>query len=52
MNHRVALRSITLAAAALFSAGALAQTPVKIGVLTDLSGIFSDIGGMGAVEAT
>lgn len=52
MNHHVALRSITLAAAALFSAGAIAQTPVKIGVLTDLSGIFSDIGGMGAVEAT
>ena len=52
MNHRVALRSFTLAAAALFSAGAIAQTPVKIGVLTDLSGIFSDIGGMGAVEAT
>lgn len=51
MNHRVALRSFTLAAA-LFSAGAIAQTPVKIGVLTDLSGIFSDIGGMGAVEAT
>jgi branched-chain amino acid transport system substrate-binding protein len=52
MNHRTAFRSIALAAAALFSSGAIAQTPVKIGVLTDLSGIFSDIGGMGAVEAT
>jgi branched-chain amino acid transport system substrate-binding protein len=52
MDHRVALRSIALAAAALFSSGAMAQTPVKIGVLTDLSGIFSDIGGAGAVEAT
>ena len=52
MNHRNAVRSVALAAAALFSSAALAQTPVKIGVLTDLSGIFSDIGGMGAVEAT
>jgi branched-chain amino acid transport system substrate-binding protein len=52
MDHRNAIRSVALAAAALFSSGAIAQTPVKIGVLTDLSGIFSDIGGMGAVEAT
>jgi branched-chain amino acid transport system substrate-binding protein len=52
MVHRNAIRSVALAAAALFSSGAIAQTPVKIGVLTDLSGIFSDIGGMGAVEAT
>ncbi|QEI04661.1 ABC transporter substrate-binding protein [Pigmentiphaga aceris] len=52
MNHRLAIPSIALAVAALFSSGANAQTPVKIGVLTDLSGIFSDIGGMGAVEAT
>jgi len=29
-----------------------AQTPVKLGVLADMSGIFSDIGGMGAAEAT
>jgi branched-chain amino acid transport system substrate-binding protein len=31
---------------------ASAQTPVKLGVLADMSGIFSDIGGMGAYEAT
>lgn len=30
----------------------MAQTPVKIGVLADMSGIFSDIGGRGSVEAT
>jgi branched-chain amino acid transport system substrate-binding protein len=31
---------------------ASAQTPIKLGVLADMSGIFSDIGGMGAAEAT
>lgn len=31
---------------------ALAATPVKIGVLADMSGIFSDIGGKGSLEAT
>ncbi|WP_246736294.1 ABC transporter substrate-binding protein [Enterovirga aerilata] len=31
---------------------AFAQVPVKLGVLADMSGIFSDIGGMGAAEAT
>jgi len=34
------------------AAAAQAQTPVKLGVLADMSGIFSDIGGMGAYEAT
>jgi branched-chain amino acid transport system substrate-binding protein len=33
-------------------APASAQTIVKLGVLADMSGIFSDIGGMGAYEAT
>ena len=49
----------TLAASALaLSIGVLsapvswAQTPVKLGVLADMSGIFSDIGGMGSFEAT
>lgn len=32
--------------------GASAQIPVKVGVLADMSGIFSDIGGKGAAEAT
>jgi branched-chain amino acid transport system substrate-binding protein len=40
------------AAAIAFAAPAAAQTPVKIGVLADMSGIFSDIGGQGAAEAT
>ena len=36
----------------LTAPAASAQTPVKLGVLADMSGIFSDIGGMGAYEAT
>ncbi len=43
---------VTAAAAIAFAAPATAQTPVKIGVLADMSGIFSDIGGQGAAEAT
>lgn len=43
---------MTVAAAIAFAAPAAAQTPVKIGVLADMSGIFSDIGGQGAAEAT
>jgi branched-chain amino acid transport system substrate-binding protein len=43
---------MTAAAAIAFAAPAAAQTPVKIGVLADMSGIFSDIGGQGAAEAT
>ena len=42
--------------AGLFSAGAFAQAKlsnevVKIGVLTDMSGLYSDVGGEGAVIA-
>lgn len=37
---------------AVCTTSASAQTPVKLGVLADMSGIFSDIGGMGAAEAT
>ncbi|MFG3756319.1 ABC transporter substrate-binding protein, partial [Klebsiella pneumoniae] len=33
------------------AASASAQTAVKIGVLADMSGLYSDIGGQGAVEA-
>ena len=51
---RVALVATALAAAC---AGAVAQTPgisdgtVKIGVLTDMTGVFSDLAGAGAVTA-
>jgi branched-chain amino acid transport system substrate-binding protein len=51
---RAALGAATLAAAC---AGAVAQTPaisdgtVKIGVLTDMAGVFSDLAGAGAVTA-
>lgn len=51
---RAALVAATLAAAC---AGAAAQTPaisdgtVKIGVLTDMAGVFSDLAGAGAVTA-
>lgn len=37
---------------AVCTTSASAQTSVKLGVLADMSGIFSDIGGMGAAEAT
>jgi branched-chain amino acid transport system substrate-binding protein len=43
---------IGLAVGILTASVASAQTPVKLGVLADMSGIFSDIGGMGAYEAT
>jgi branched-chain amino acid transport system substrate-binding protein len=44
----------TLAAAAYLASASIvsAQTPVKLGVLADMSGIFSDIGGMGSFDAT
>ena len=42
------------AMAAFFAAGAQAQDvkPLKIGVLTDLTSVYSDIGGKGNIEAT
>ena len=46
---------IAAAAGILFSGMALAQqpsTPLKIGVLTDLSSVYSDIGGTGNIEGT
>lgn len=47
--RRVAL---SLAALGLVTAGsASAQIPVKLGVMADMSGIYSDIGGQGTVEA-
>jgi len=44
-------------AAAALSAGAAwaqgaSQGPVKVGVLTDMSGLYSDIGGAGSVTMT
>ncbi len=46
--------ALALALSAFLGAGstAAAQVPVKLGVLADMSGIFSDIGGKGALEAT
>ena len=46
---------VTMVCAALLVGPALAQqtaTPLKIGVLSDFSSVYSDIGGMGNVEAT
>ncbi|SMF88384.1 branched-chain amino acid transport system substrate-binding protein [Azospirillum oryzae] len=43
--------SVLLGTTAAASA-ASSQVPVKLGVLADMSGIFSDIGGKGALEAT
>ena len=52
MSARAVTRTLAALAASLFASTASAQTPVKLGVLADMSGIFSDIGGMGAAEAT
>ena len=52
------MRSVTGILAAVVAAGlsvgnaaAQGQTPVKIGVLTDMSSLYADIGGPGSVEA-
>jgi branched-chain amino acid transport system substrate-binding protein len=42
---------MAFAGAALLATGAQAQTNVKIGVLTDMSGLYSGIGGPGSVAA-
>ena len=49
-NHFAAL--LGLAALLASTSLASAQTPVKLGVLADMSGIFSDIGGMGSFDDT
>ncbi|MBR1131530.1 ABC transporter substrate-binding protein [Bradyrhizobium iriomotense] len=41
-----------LLSAALIAPVSAQQTPLKIGVLSDFSSVYSDIGGMGNVEAT
>jgi len=47
--------SVVALACAAFSAGAQAQTqaqaPIRIGVMADMSGLYSDMGGPGLVEA-
>jgi branched-chain amino acid transport system substrate-binding protein len=43
--------SLAFAAAALFGTAAQAQVNVKIGVLNDMSGLYADISGPGAVTA-
>jgi branched-chain amino acid transport system substrate-binding protein len=43
--------SITFAAAALLATAAQAQTGVKIGVMSDMSGLYADLGGPGSVVA-
>jgi branched-chain amino acid transport system substrate-binding protein len=54
---KVVLRAALVAALATACAGASAQTPaisdgtVRIGVLTDMAGVFSDLAGAGAVTA-
>ena len=47
------LRSLALAAALLASTGlaAFAQTPVKIGILNDQSGVYADFGGKWSIDA-
>ena len=55
LRHRLSRRSVLVGAgAALMSRNALAQVSdevVKVGVLTDMSGIFSDNSGIGMVTA-
>jgi branched-chain amino acid transport system substrate-binding protein len=43
--------SLAFAAAALMATAAQAQTNVKIGVLSDMSSLYSDVGGPGSVAA-
>jgi branched-chain amino acid transport system substrate-binding protein len=54
MSARYSIVSCIFALSALAGAGSASaeQIPVKLGVLADMSGIFSDIGGPGATEAT
>jgi branched-chain amino acid transport system substrate-binding protein len=52
IRNTLAVSALALSLGALSAPMASAQTPVKLGVLADMSGIFSDIGGMGSFEAT
>ncbi len=52
IRNSLAVSALALSLGLMSAATASAQTPVKLGVLADMSGIFSDIGGMGSFEAT
>jgi len=52
IRHSLAVSALALSLGLMSATTASAQTPVKLGVLADMSGIFSDIGGMGSFEAT
>ena len=49
---RSMFRAFVLSTVAMATAAAAQEIPVKLGVLADMSGIFSDIGGPGATVAT
>jgi branched-chain amino acid transport system substrate-binding protein len=51
IRNTVAVSAFALSLGMLSAPMASAQTPVKLGVLADMSGIFSDIGGMGSFDA-
>jgi branched-chain amino acid transport system substrate-binding protein len=52
MRLKITLLAAASAALAISAAHAQSnETPVKVGVLTDMSGLYSDIGGKGSVEA-
>ena len=53
MRFRISLLAAASVALAISSAHAQSSNdaPVKVGVLTDMSGLYSDIGGKGSVEA-
>ena len=48
---KLALGALVAAALAGGTTGAIAQAPVKIGVLNDQSGLYADLTGMGSVHA-
>lgn len=50
MKYRLG-KTLAAGALSLVATGALAQTPVKIGVLSDMSGPYADFGGAGSLEA-
>ena len=51
-SRRTALAAATLAASAPATTPARAQTPpIRLGVLTDMSSLYSDVSGPGSVEA-
>ncbi|WP_398467768.1 ABC transporter substrate-binding protein [Tardiphaga sp.] len=52
IRNTLAVSALALSLGLMSATAASAQTPVKLGVLADMSGIFSDIGGMGSFEAT